>query len=111
MIRESQSAVVVRNELWQGQIATEPYEAGWAREAVIFVTALKDADGGAGTAHVEISPDGMRWAREGTAFALPVAKDAVTFAKVAHFGNWLRLAVDMPDGSRLKALVTIHAKA
>jgi hypothetical protein len=111
MIRESQSAVVVRNDLWRGHVETEPYEAGWAHEAVIFVTALKDAEGAAGTAHVEISPDGMRWAREGSSFALPVAKDAVAFARVAHFGNWLRLSVDMPAGSALTALVTIHAKA
>jgi hypothetical protein len=111
MIRESQSAVVVRNELWQGTFTTEPYEAGWAQEAVIFVTALRDAAGAAGTAHVEISPDGMRWAREGTSFALPVRKDAVAFARLGHFGNWLRLAVDMPEGSELTALVTIHGKA
>jgi hypothetical protein len=111
MIRESQSAVVVRNDLWRGTLATEPYEAGWAQEAVIFVTALKDAAGAAGIAHVEISPDGMRWVREGNSFALPVRKDAVTFARLKHFGNWLRLSVDMPAGSELKALVTIHGKA
>ena len=111
MIRESQTAVIVRNELWQGRLATEPYEAGWAHEALVFVTALKDGAGAAGIAHVEISPDGMRWAREGTTFTLPTRKDAVTFAKLAHFGNWLRLAVEMPADSELKALVTVHAKA
>ena len=65
MLPESQAAVVARNETWTGQAATEPYEAGWAREAIVFVRALKAA-GAAGRAHVELSPDGMNWAAEGT---------------------------------------------
>ena len=111
MLSESATAVMVRNEVWRGEVVTEPYEAGWAHEAVIFVTAMKNADGEAGTAHVEISPDGMRWAREGTSFELPLGENRVAFARVRHFGNWLRLAVEMPEGSELRALVTIHAKA
>ena len=35
----------------------------------------------------------------------------VVFAPVAHFGNWLRVAVDMPRGASAKVLVTIHLKA
>jgi hypothetical protein len=111
MLRESQTAVVARNERWTGAVATEPYEAGWAREAVLFVRALKDAEGAPGTARVEISPDGMRWAPEGTTFPLPKRADDVTFARVAHFGNWLRIAADLPDGAALTVLVTYHLKA
>jgi hypothetical protein len=111
MLRESQTAVVARNERWTGAVATEPYEAGWAREAVLFVRALKDAEGSPGTARVEISPDGMRWAPEGTTFPLPTQVDDVTFARVAHFGNWLRITADLPDGAALTVLVTYHLKA
>jgi hypothetical protein len=111
MLRESQSAVVARNERWAGPVATEPYEAGWASEAVLFVRALKDAEGSPGTARVEISPDGMRWVAEGTAFPLPTRADEVTFARVAHFGNWLRLSADLPDGAAVTVLVTFHLKA
>ena len=111
MIRESQTAVIARNERWSGAAATEPYEAGWATEAVIFIRALADAPGLAGMAHVEISPDGMRWIGEGTAFALPAKKDEVTFARVAHFGNWLRISTHLPDGAELTVLVTLHLKA
>ena len=71
MLRESQTAVVARNERWAGSVATEPYEAGWAGEAVLFVRALKDAEGAPGVARVEISPDGMRWVAEGSVFPLP----------------------------------------
>ena len=110
MLRESASAVVARNVVWRGRAATEPYEAGWASEAVIFVRALKPPTGPLPEARVEISPDGMRWVAEGTCFPLPAVQDEVTFARVRHFGNWLRIAADLPDGSELVVLATIHLK-
>jgi hypothetical protein len=111
MLRESQTAVVARNEKWTGAAATEPYEAGWAKEAVLFVRALKDANGAPGRARVEISPDGMRWAPEGAEFPLPTKADEVTYARVKHFGNWLRVAAALPAGADVTVLVTIHVKA
>ena len=110
MLPESQAAVVARNETWIGQAATEPYEAGWAREAIVFVRALKSS-GAAGRAHVELSPDGMNWVSEGTTFALPSDANKVTYARVAQFGNWLRVRAELPEGSSVTVVVTIHAKA
>ena len=110
MLRESQIAVVARNERWAGTVSTEPYEAGWASEAVLFIRALKDAEGGAGRARVEISPDGMRWVAEGTMLQLPVKVDEVTFARVSHFGNWLRITAELPEGCAVTVLVTYHLK-
>jgi hypothetical protein len=110
MLRESQTAVVARNETWQGPVATEPYEAGWALEAVIFVRALEDATGTPGTARVEFSPDGMRWLAEGTSFPLPAKQDETTVARVRHFGNWLRVAADLAPGVSLKVIVTLQLK-
>ena len=110
-MRMSNSAVVTRNIVWSDKSFTEPYEAGWAGEAVAFVRALAPAVGAAGTAHVEISADGMNWVREGTSFFLPTGADEVTFARVSHFGNWLRLAADLPQGSSLTVLVTFHFKS
>ena len=57
--------------------ASEPYEAGWAREAVIFVRALKAPKGEQPMARVEISPDGMRWMPEGTEAPMPDEKDGM----------------------------------
>lgn len=126
MLRESQTAVIARNETWQGEIATEPYEAGWATEAVIFIRALAFRSGAGewGTAaaapgeslapgvaaRVQLSADGMRWIDEGTVFKLP--RDTVhdSFVRVGHFGNWLRVVAVLPDGLAMKALVTIHVK-
>jgi hypothetical protein len=110
MLLESQAAVIARNETWSGLVATEPHEAGWAREAVFFVRALHDAIGNPGTARVELSPDGMRWAPEGTVFDLPTRTDEVTFARVKHFGTWLRVSAELPDGASLGVLVTLHLK-
>lgn len=110
-MRVSNSAVVTRNIVWSGLSHSEPHEAGWAGEAIAFVRALAPAVGAAGTAYVEISPDGMNWVREGTSFALPTRAGEVGFVRIGHFGNWLRLAAEFPDGSALTVLVTFHFKS
>lgn len=117
-LRESHVAVIARNETWSaGAAATEPYEAGWASEAVIFVRALEDASGPpggdagvAGTARVEISPDGMHWVAEGTTFDLPGRKNGIGVARIGRFGHWLRVAAELPAGVAVKVLVTMQLK-
>lgn len=111
MVPESVTAVVARNESWSGQVATEPFEAGWAREAVIFVRALKQPVGAAPTAWVEISPDGMHWVREGSSLRMPSTPDGLAVARLAGFGNWLRLSTRFDEGAECTVLVTIHLKA
>ena len=109
MLRRSFTATVARNELWQKEAVTEPYECAWAKEAIFFVRAL-EAKGPGGQARVQISPDGIRWADEGTRFKLPAKKDAVTFAKVTHFGGYLRLAAALPKGSSVKVIAALVLK-
>lgn len=111
MLPENLTAVVARNESWTGASATEPYEAGWAKEAIVFVRALKEPKGPLPKARIEISADGMHWCPEGSEFALPKAKDAVTFQRVSHFGNFLRVAATLPESSEVTVLVTLHLKA
>lgn len=111
MLPESITSIVARNETWTGKAASEPHEAGWAREAVIFVRALKDPKGSQPMARVEISPDGMRWIAEGAEAAMPSVRDGIAVMRVAHFGNWLRVAADFDDGCESTVLVTIHLKA
>lgn len=107
----STSAIIARNTPWSGLNHSEPYEAGWADQAIVFIRALKAPAGKPGVAHVEISGDGMRWVREGTSFDLPAAEDAVTFAKVSHFGTWLRIAAEIPGESTQTLLITLHLKS
>ncbi|MBA3479214.1 MAG: hypothetical protein H0T52_12585 [Lautropia sp.] len=123
MIRENHTAVVARNERWSGVAATEPYEAGWATEAVIFVRALGieraadaaeatdgDDDASLPDVRVQMSADGMRWIDEGSSFPLPETTERDTCARVAHFGNWLRIVAQLPPGVAMKVLVTVHLK-
>ena len=111
MLPENITAVVTRNETWSGVAASEPFEAGWAREAVFFVRALKEPVGAPGKGFVEISPDGIRWVAEGTEFTLPAARDAIAVARIGGFGNWLRVRAQFDDGAQCTVLVTLHLKA
>jgi len=112
MLRHSHTAVIARNEVWSGQAETEPYEAGWAREAMVFITTLSSSGlaAGNGAARVQISPDGMRWVDEGSVLDVPAQMDGVSVARLQHFGNWLRVVSDMPAGSQAAVLVTLHLK-
>lgn len=110
MLTNSASIVVARNETWTGNAASEPYEAAWAREAVIFMRVLSTPIGHIPNARVEISPDGMNWVGEGTTLSVPRSEEEVTFARVTNFGNWLRIAAEVPKGSSMKVLVTVALK-
>lgn len=109
MIRQSYTAVVERNRRFSGQFATEPYECGWASEAIFFVRKLETSGALAGcTLSVQISADGIRWCDEGNVLHLTDAE--VDFIKVKHFGNWLRLAGDWPEGVSAQLIVSLTLK-
>lgn len=110
MIRRSHTAVVERNVRWAEAFATEPYEAAWASEAVVFVRTLEPGTLRAkAAARVQISPDGVRWVDEGTTVPLR-AEPGVTFGRVRHFGGWLRLVGDLGPGEVLTVIVYLVLK-
>lgn len=111
MLPENLTAIVARNEVWTGESATEPYECGWAREAIVFVRALKAPRGTLPKARIEISADGMHWCAEGSEFSLPREKDVVSFQRLSHFGNFIRVAASLPSDAEIVVLVTLHLKA
>lgn len=111
MLPENLTAIVARNEVWTGESATEPYECGWAREAVVFVRALKAPKGTLPKARIEISADGMHWCPEGSEFSLPQDKDLVSFQRLSHFGNFIRVAASLPADAEIVVLVALHLKA
>ena len=115
MLPQSHLAVVARNLTWEGPgaFATEPFECGWAREALVFVRLLKPPawrDGPRRFA-VEVSPDGLRWAAHGATVPMPATEAAMTCAPVTQFGGWLRLSGLLAEGESLTVLVSIHLKA
>ena len=106
MVRRSYNAVVERNIEWSGSFETEPYEAGWASEAVIFIRSLQGSGGGS-VARVQITPDGIHWCDEGVTVNLP-GEGETTFCKVTNFGGWLRLIGETRNPVRV--LVTLSLK-
>lgn len=70
---------------------TDPYEAGWASECIFFIM-VEELQGinPELLAEVEISHDGVNWAKEGTV-SDPITQCGLHFIRVKHFGNWLRL--------------------
>jgi hypothetical protein len=111
MMRQSHTAVVARNEAWSGGVATEPFEAAWASEAIAFLRVLEVPEGPpGGRLRVQVSPDGMRWCDEGSSIELPTDPDVPTFVRLRHFGGWLRLAGALPDGVRAKVIAYLVLK-
>lgn len=110
--RQQHTAPVERNVRWAGDFATEPYEAAWSSEAIFFVRALKVEGSPANIeARVQISPDGIHWCDEGSAFKLPTTVDETTFVRVSHYGGWLRLVGQVPDGAAQTVIVHLALKS
>ena len=110
-MRQSFTAVIERNVTWQGDFAVEPYEAAWATEAIYFVRVLDAANMPSdAVARLQISPDGIHWCDEGTFVLLSAQAEGLTFARVSHFGGWLRLVGKLPDGAALTVLVYLVLK-
>ncbi len=117
-MRQSHTAVVERNQRWEGDFATEPYEAGWSHEAIFFVQILRAEAANSSSLiavelQVQISPDGIHWCDEGSRLNFVVQQhtlDTPSFVRVSHYGGWLRLAGTVKDG-RVWALVHLALKA
>lgn len=96
-MRQFHTSVVERREPFRGPFVTEPFEAGWAREAIYFVAIDDPAEEDlALDLHVQISVDGVRWLDEGTVLER-LSAEGEGFVRVAHFGGWLRLRGHAPD--------------
>ena len=124
-MRQSHTAVVERNQLWEGDFATEPYEVGWSHEAIFFVRILRAEERPEVEARVQISPDGIYWCDANHesvkskysgsgnkiyGIGQSTSKDEPVFAQVSHYGGWLRLAGTVKNG-RVWALVHLALKA
>ena len=111
MMRQSAASTVELNTEWRDKFTAEPFEVAWASEAIYFIRALESegVPGGA-NARVQISPDGLHWCDEGTLVPLPAAP-GTTFARITHFGGWLRLVGELPNGAHMKVIVHLVLKS
>jgi hypothetical protein len=102
----SNTVVLERLKDFSGPFETEPYEAGWAREAIFFLRVHSLAKGTALRAFAQISVDGIEWIDEGSVFPAIQATSSY-FLKLTNFGGWLRLRTEM-EGGAPAARITIQ---
>ena len=104
--------VLVRGETWHGAFASEPYEAGWAREAVIFLRLLK-LEGDPGGAEMQRRHLARRHAlgRGGRAHPRPAGSRRGRLRQGRAFRQLAARLRPLPEGTSAQALVTIHLKA
>jgi hypothetical protein len=107
------SAVLEQGNSFSQDFETEPFEAGWAREARWFIRLLEAS----GTdvvldAMPQISPDGLVWCdddgmAEGVRLSAGTPAPALVSFRQREFGNWLRLKVRL-SGSQPNVKVLIY---
>ena len=110
-LRESTTAVVARGEPITDGYCSEPYEAGWAVEAILFSRLLVPPSNPVrGQWWVEISPDGIHWVTESPPQPMPLDSEHVVYYRLSHFGNWIRIRVALESTEPLQLLTTLHLK-
>jgi len=105
-MRHFQHAVLERHYTYTAAFATEPYEVGWASEAIFFLRIHQlQGDDAELQAAAQLSPDGVTWIDQGQALP-PIRQSGLHFLRVRHFGGWLRLNATLL-GQAPRATVTI----
>ncbi len=101
------TAVLEKNQTYTESFATEPFETGWAREALWFVRVL-DLEGNDVRLRIvpQISPDGLFWCDK-EAPAWKIRKKGLSSVALREFGNWLRLNVEV-EGKKPKVKVLVY---
>jgi hypothetical protein len=102
-MRDFHTSVVELRQPFQDTVASEPYECGWAQEAIFFITVEDvDADFDQLGLRVQISADGIRWTDEGTTAS--ISGPGLTPVRIRHFGGWLRISGELSGGARRAVL-------
>jgi hypothetical protein len=110
-MRNFYTVVLERMKEYREGFDTEPYEAGWASEAMFFVRIHEMSGTGVRMeSSVQVSVDGIDWVDEGSGFP-PITAPGSYFLRVRHFGGWLRLRSQIAGKSpHLKTTVHLVLK-
>lgn len=100
------SSVIELRQLFEDEVVSHPFECGWADEALFFVDLHDPADGTSLDLRVQLSADGIRWLDEGTR----ITTSGSAFARVTHFGGFLRLAGGATDSHGEATPVTVSVR-
>jgi hypothetical protein len=116
-MKQSMTAVLERNSVFDEDFVTEPYEAGWASEARWFVRTLELSAGARLRVATQISPDGLVWCDHESVSERICSETGLTSWPVHEFGQWLRLRVRVEgpstpeDRASTKLLVYLALKS
>ncbi len=106
-MRNFYTVVLERMKEYSQGFDTEPYEAGWASEAMFFIRIHEMSGIGVKMqSSVQVSVDGIDWIDEGSSFP-PIIAPGSHFLRVRHFGGWLRLRTQIA-GRNPHVKTTIH---
>lgn len=90
-MKQFYTVVLDRFKDFSGTYATEPYECGWADEAIAYFTIHQLAQGAVVKAKIQIAMDGIHWHDNGEVLQ-NLASEGYYLLKVApNFGGWLRI--------------------
>lgn len=98
-MKQSMTAVLERNSVFDTDFVTEPYEAGWASEARWFFRTLQLSAGTRLRVTTQISPDGLVWCDHESVAEQVWSDTGLTSWPVHEFGQWLRLRVRLEGTS------------
>jgi len=89
-MRQFQTNVLDFKFVYEAPFASEPFECGWASEAIFFVR-IEEVSGeqAALTVHAQISSDGVHW-KDAGAETGPLTECGDYFLRVTHFGGFIR---------------------
>jgi hypothetical protein len=106
-MRNFYTVVLERMKRYSQDFDTEPYECGWAGEAMFFIR-IHELSGKdiMLESRVQVSVDGIHWIDEGTVFPT-INNGGDFFIKVSHFGGWLRLR-NQVKGDNPEVRLTVH---
>ena len=110
MLRRSFTAVLEKDTVFRSDFETEPYEAGWAREARWFVRLLDVEGRGNLRLTPQVSPDGLHWCDEESQ-PLLVPRCGLVSLPLTGFGSWLRLKGELLGRlQRVRVLIYLALK-
>lgn len=108
-MRQFYTVILDRMTEVKGTLASEPYECGWAGEALAFVRIHGLESGQTVHGRMQVSVDGITWVDEGTAFRA-MKEEGDYFVKVREFGGWLRLVLEGEDDTPYKVTTSLVLK-
>lgn len=108
-MRQTQTAVLERYTVLEGEFSTEPYEAGWAAEARWFIQVLESSnDGELLDVTTQISPDGLNWCDAGNGEHAHTGTGLLSFP-AREFGQWLRLRGSVRGTAKVLIYLTLKS--